>query len=134
MKKGYYRTKQLDAILTACKSFGESYFTVPQLLGILSEKDIHLGTATAYRQLKKLEDKGVLSSAKLANNPCISYRLIDPSESTTSYMQCEDCGKVIHFDCKEIMKAYNHLECDHNFSINPQKTILYGKCGCKKND
>ena len=38
------------------------------------------------------------------------------------------------FDIKEFLEEiYRHIGDDHNFRINPKKTVFYGKCGkCQK--
>ncbi|SFE60999.1 Fur family transcriptional regulator, ferric uptake regulator [Peptostreptococcaceae bacterium pGA-8] len=132
MRKNSYQTKQQAAIFKICESFGEDYFTAAHVISCLEAEGVHLGMATVYRQLKNLESKGFLSSTHLAGSDSRSYRFLSPSPESAFYMQCEDCGKVIHFDCAEIQKVYSHLEADHNFSINPRKTIFYGQCGCNK--
>lgn len=131
-KKSGYQTKQLSAIRSVCKSFGDSYFTASDVLLTLEKHNIQLGLTTVYRQLKRLEEEAFISSAKLSGSNKVSYRYIPESENHTYYMQCEDCGKIIHFPCRELNSICQHLADEHNFSINPHKTVFYGSCGCKE--
>ena len=36
-------------------------------------------------------------------------------------------------ECHHLEEIYRHIGDDHNFRINPKKTVFYGKCGkCQK--
>ena len=44
------------------------------------------------------------------------------------YLKCEQCGKLVRFQCEELEHIQNHLLIDHGFSINSAKTVFYGIC------
>ena len=45
-----------------------------------------------------------------------------------SLYECEECGEVTKMECHHLAELYSHVNADHHFSINPKKTIFYGKC------
>ncbi len=99
-----YATKQRAAILSYIEKMGDDYQSASEILEGLSALGEKMGLTT-------IPD--------------------DKSENIKFYLQCEDCGKVVNFKCHEIGHLYAHLQKDHSFSVNPEKTIFYGHCGCK---
>lgn len=129
-----YATKQRAAILSYIEKMGDDYQSASEILDGLSALGEKMGLTTIYRHLKKLENEGLVISNQLEGVMSKSYRasnLGDNPENIKFYLQCEDCGKVVNFECHEIGHLYAHLQRDHCFSVNPEKTIFYGHCGCK---
>lgn len=134
--KTTYNTKQLQLILQVLKNHEREYISIANIINDLKKMGYSLGISTVYRQLKNLETQGLVTGAKLAHTNCISYCYKPKDEASEKevgpyYLQCEDCGKIILFDCHQISHLYDHVKADHNFSVNPSKTIFYGHCGCK---
>lgn len=129
-----YATKQRAAILSYIEKMGDDYQSASEILDGLSALGEKMGLTTIYRHLKNLEKEGLVISNQLEGVTSKSYRAANPNDSSESikfYLQCEDCGKVVNFECHEIGHLYAHLQKDHKFSVNPEKTIFYGHCGCK---
>lgn len=129
-----YATKQRAAILSYIEKMGDDYQSASEILEGLSALGEKMGLTTIYRHLKNLEKEGLVISNQLEGVASKSYRasnLGDNPENIKFYLQCEDCGKVVNFECHEIGHLYAHLQRDHCFSVNPEKTIFYGHCGCK---
>lgn len=136
-----YATRQRAAVLSYMQNKGESYSSASEIRKGLAEAGENMGLTTIYRHLKNLEDEGLVVSNKLEGVSWTSYRASNREDKgefsdedkvgTSFYLQCEDCGKVVNFQCHEIGHLYKHLEKDHQFSVNPDKTIFYGHCGCK---
>lgn len=129
-----YATKQRAAILSYIEKMGDDYQSASEILDGLSALGEKMGLTTIYRHLKNLENEGLVISNQLEGVMSKSYRASNPddkSENIKFYLQCEDCGKVVNFKCHEIGHLYAHLQKDHSFSVNPEKTIFYGHCGCK---
>ncbi|MCI5697814.1 MAG: transcriptional repressor [Clostridiales bacterium] len=136
-----YATRQRAAVLSYMQNKGEAYSSASEIRKGLAEAGEKMGLTTIYRHLKNLEDEGLVVSNKLEGVSWTSYRASgrsgnsvshgDSSEESSFYLQCEDCGKMVHFQCHEIDHLYQHLKSDHQFSVNPDKTIFYGHCGCK---
>ena len=129
-----YATKQRAAVLSYIEKMGDDYQSASEILEGLSALGEKMGLTTIYRHLKNLEKEGLVISNQLEGVTSKSYRAANPgnkSENIKFYLQCEDCGKVVNFECHEIGHLYAHLQKDHSFSVNPEKTIFYGHCGCK---
>ena len=129
-----YATKQRAAVLSYIEKMGDDYQSASEILEGLSALGEKMGLTTIYRHLKNLEKEGLVISNQLEGVASKSYRASNPggkSDNIKFYLQCEDCGKVVNFECHEIGHLYAHLQRDHCFSVNPEKTIFYGHCGCK---
>ena len=48
------------------------------------------------------------------------------------HCKCEGCGRLFHIRCEHFDEMRRHLAGDHDFSVNPSRTVLYGLCDqCK---
>ncbi len=136
-----YATRQRAAVLSYMQNKGEAYSSASEIRQGLAEAGENMGLTTIYRHLKNLEEEGLVVSNKLEGVSWTSYRASrrganqethhEDSTESSFYLQCEDCGKVVSFQCHEIGHLYQHLKSDHQFSVDPDKTIFYGHCGCK---
>ena len=87
----------------------------------------HIGIATVYRQLEKLERQG--SVHKVTTDEGAYYQFCTHGcASDCCLFKCERCGRIVHLDCHQLAPLYEHLEHEHGFSINPRKTMFYGLC------
>ena len=96
-------------------------------LDALREQGEHIGIATVYRQLEKLERQG--SVHKVTTDEGAYYQFCTHGcASDCCLFKCERCGRIVHLDCHQLSPLYEHLEREHGFSINPRKTMFYGLC------
>lgn len=126
-----YKTKQREAIFCYIEQQKDRYVTAAELLEYFKSGGISIGLTTIYRHLDRLVEKGVLRKYNLdgANSAC--YKANTPEDKFL--LKCEDCGTLIHFKCHDLEHLYNHFNQEHNFAINPYKTVFYGKCDqCKQ--
>ena len=48
------------------------------------------------------------------------------------HLKCNTCGKLIHLDCEIMATFTTHMENEHGFAIDLERTLLYGICvDCK---
>ena len=43
-------------------------------------------------------------------------------------VKCERCGRIAHMCCDELPALYRHLAQEHGFTVDPNRTLLYGTC------
>ena len=43
-------------------------------------------------------------------------------------VKCERCGRITHMCCDELPALYRHLAQEHGFTVDPNRTLLYGTC------
>mgnify|MGYP000686480787 FL=1 len=50
-------------------------------------------------------------------------------------MKCLKCGKLLHAECDFLNGLSEHIEKEHDFVIDGERTVLYGVCGdCRRKD
>ena len=107
-------------------SHKDSHITVQQIEQHFCEIGSPVSTATIYRNLDKLIGRGEVEKYHLNSTAC--FRYIDKSEGDYLYLKCEKCGCLIEFNCGYLDALNSHLLSEHGFSVDPVKTVFYGKC------
>lgn len=127
---GKYKTKQQSAIIDCLKMNKKSYVTVVEIEKYLKDRDCSVGVTTIYRHLEKMEQEGMVARINVGKQLAACYQYIVENDSDNCfYIECEKCGQVTRMECDHLPELYSHVHADHDFSINPKKTIFYGKCG-----
>lgn len=137
MEKVKYKTHQRDVLLNFLMSVKGQHITVTQVCEHLRQEGSPVGTTTVYRQLDKMVDEGLINKYITdANTPaCYEYIGEDSecSEPVCFHLKCDECGKLIHLHCDELMGIRKHIDEEHGFLINSRRTVFYGICEeCRK--
>jgi len=132
-----YHTKQQQAVLDYMENSQESYFTVRQIAEHLKKEGRPAGIATIYRHLDKFAKEGIVQKIVLDGNSGAYYQYIPDGYAGKCQflLKCENCGEIINMGCNHMQELYLHVLEEHNFDVNPRRTMFYGKCGkclCKK--
>ena len=125
-----YNTKQKQIILDYLKDNNDKCLTMKDIYeGVKNNK---IGVTTIYRYLNKLYEDGKINKF-LNDNMEASYQYILNDECINHiHLKCQKCGKIIHLDCHIINDFKNHVDLEHDFSIDNSKTTIYGLCkGCR---
>ncbi len=124
-----YRTRQKECILECIRDNSDSYVTIRQLAERLAECGEKVGLTTIYRNLDKLEQEKEIAKVRIEGMHGICYRYLPKAKNSIFfYMKCEECGDLVHIDCPELARLYEHLSDEHHIVLNPGKTMFYGKC------
>lgn len=123
-----YNTKQQKAILGYIAENTDSYITVNQISEHMKAQNIKIGLTTIYRHLEKLIEQGLISKIKVDGLNGACYKYGQPEERAYFGLKCEKCGKILKVDCSHLKLFYEHINSEHKFSINQNKTIFYGIC------
>lgn len=127
-----YHTKQQQAILSYMEDNKDTYMTVSQIAKHLKEQGHPVGTTTIYRHLDKFQKEGIVQKIVLDGNSGACYQYIaDGSSGNTCQflLKCESCGEIINMGCSHMQDLYSHVLEEHNFNVNPYRTMFYGTCG-----
>ena len=124
-----YQTRQLAALMTCIRSHEDGYLTVKGLIEQLDAMGSPMGLATVYRQMEKLEQQGLVHrvASDDQNGACWKYCGADHGGACV-LVKCERCGSIAHMDCDELPALYRHLKEEHFFTVDPDRTMLYGLC------
>lgn len=126
-----YHTKQKEEIFAYLKSVPGIKITVNDIVKHFVSCGMTIGTATIYRHLEQMVANGTVKKYFIDGvaGACFEY-VGDETENQERrfYLKCEQCGKLVRFQCEELEHIQNHLLSDHGFSINSAKTVFYGIC------
>jgi Fur family ferric uptake transcriptional regulator len=125
-----YKTKQRDVILAAMQRLRGEHISAEDLAALLRSRGDDVGLATVYRNLDKLVGEGVVLKYTLTGGgaACYQYMPEDGEENAHCHLVCTVCGEVQHLHCTEVEDLAQHLAAGHNFALDRQRTVLYGRC------
>ncbi len=104
-----YTTKQQKAVLDCLSERADSPVSAAAIVDALREQGEHIGIATVYRQLEKLERQG--SVHKVTTDEGAYYQFCTHGcASDCCLFKCERCGRIVHLDCHQLAPLYEHLE------------------------
>ncbi len=131
---GKYKTKQQTYIRQYLESKKDDYVTVNQIEKYLKENNCAVGLTTIYRHLEKMEKDGIVAKIHVERYPGACFQYVGNSgQEDCFYIQCESCGQVTKMQCHHLAGLYRHVNSEHHFTVNPQKTVFFGKCEkCEK--
>lgn len=112
----------------------EKIYPVSATVREISEK-VDVNFSTAFRALANLEKEGkvikILSDKD--HQSLYGISVADHCGKGHLHLKCSNCGKIIHLECPEVDKIFDHIYKEHKFSIRYEDSILFGLCSeCKK--
>lgn len=130
VKPAVYKTKQQSAILAYLIALDGGHVTVAQIAEHFKFSGLDIGLTTIYRQLEKLIDSGLVRRYSIDGSGAACFQYIGQSKSCESHfhLKCENCGCLIHLECGFLDEIHTHVLNSHDFDINSNKTVFYGKC------
>ena len=79
--------------------------------------------------VEKLKNEGKLRKYAQNAGESACYQLVSDGQCHDHFhLKCENCGDLIHMDCRDMTKLAEHIKSHHGFDIDPLKTVLYGVC------
>lgn len=124
-----YRTKQRDLILSCIAETGGKHFTAEDLAEKLDARQCHVGRATVYRCLDRLLAEGVIRKYTLdgKSGACYQYAA-GTCAGEHFHLKCVSCGRLFHADCTFLNRLAAHIRDEHDFAVDPTRTVFYGTC------
>ena len=127
-----YNTKQRAMLIEYMENWPEPHFTVNDVCDFFKKKGSPIGQTTVYRQLDRLVEEGLVNKYTLetGKSACFEYTGISKETHSRScfHCKCEKCGKLIHMHCEDLESISSHLMAEHNFELDPFRTVFYGIC------
>ncbi len=131
-EKKQYRTRQKGEILAYLQTIPGQHITAAEICRHFRENGQSIGTATVYRQLEHLIGEGLVNKYIVDEGSSACFEYIDPARNchrpSCYHCKCERCGRLFHVSCEEIAQLQVHMEAEHGFRIDPQRTVFYGIC------
>ena len=128
--KAPYRTRQQEELIKYLRATPGQHHTAAQLREHFAAGQKAIGTTTIYRQLEKLEARGLVRKYINDGEPaCYQYAEDGtPGCHGHLHLKCGVCGRLIHLECEEFDRLAEHLYREHGFRTDPLRTSIYGVC------
>lgn len=134
-EKQNYNTKARKVILEYLESRGSNTVSAQDIISHLSDTGISVNPATVYRYLNKLTAEHSVLKFVEDETQVSFYQFIGKEKSCDRHIhiKCIKCGKLIHLNCSFMHDITEHLYTNHGFTLQCEKSILYGICReCEK--
>ena len=115
--KSKYKTKQREKLLQYIERIPGTHFSAGDLCDHLKAEGAAIGVLQKY----------VIDG----NTPACFEYVGEHKRAETDpgfHCKCEKCGKLIHLHCEELSQIQDHLRKEHDFQMNPMRTVFYGLC------
>lgn len=129
-KDSGYNTAQKEKLMDFLISSREKHTSVQEISAYLRSEGTPVGTATIYRQLDKLVDKGIVRKFVIDGKTGACYQYIENDKECREHfhLKCLSCGRLIHLSCGQLMDINHHIAERHGFIVDPSQTVFYGRC------
>ncbi len=125
--EGGYKTRQKQGVLSFFKERPNCQLTAAEIADGLKAQNI--GKSTIYRQISNLCEEGKIRRFRGADGKSVVYQYTGEHRCHDHFhLKCQNCGKLIHLDCKHIDHLRQHIQLEHEFSIDMISTVIYGTC------
>lgn len=123
-------TKQKQIIVEFLKKNLDKHLTADEIVEKLKFNDLKVSKATVYRFLNCLNEEGTIRKYLLADGLSNCYQYVEDSEGCNKHYHliCEVCGKVNHFETKQMNKLQEDILQNNNFKIDLNRVVFYGRC------
>ncbi len=127
-KKGYRATPQRIIIYEALWKVG-SHPTVAEVHKYATQSDPSISLATVYNTLHLFEEIGLVREMS-AKEGSARY---DPNTEAHVNLICQECGKVVDYECSHLDDLLKELEGNTGFRIDVPLFEIKGLCDeCRK--
>lgn len=126
-----YKTRQRDLIRACLEKNKTRHLTVDAIMAFFKAEGDSVGLTTVYRNLDKLVKEGSVlrySPPSLGMPACYQYVGNGECYSSCYHLVCTDCGRMTHLSCNQLDNLSEHIRDSHNFDLDNNKTVLYGRC------
>ena len=127
-----YKTKQREILLGYFETVPGVHVTASDVYEFFKSQGASIGQSTIYRQLESLVDEGIINKYIIDGKSSACFEYVDRDTHNAGevsfHCKCENCGRLIHLQCDELEEIQAHLLEEHNFRLNPMRTVFYGLC------
>ncbi len=134
-----YNTRQRELIVSLLRENPHAFSTVDEICAALSHAGHRVGRTTVYRTLENLVLEGTAAKVADVRGRAAYYRLLDPQQADSygpeGQLRCIRCGAIAPLDCHMLGSFTKHVQDEHGFAIDQQRTVFYGLCSkCQGSD
>ena len=135
IKKETRNTKQKKLIMDCLNGCGGAHLTVEEIYDRIRDNDQQISIATVYRNLRLLEEQGMVKKIYVADDALAFYELSENNiPHSHHHLVCRKCGEIYDFEADLLDSLEKMIEETKDFSIEDHRVVFYGICSeCKKN-
>lgn len=123
-----YRTNQRKIILQFLTASLGGHLTADGVFSALKKNGHVVGKATIYRYLDKLTNEGRLRKYASLDGGSAGYEYVKEACAGHNHLKCDSCGKLLHLECEDVSKLYQHIDKVHGFKVDRARTVFLGLC------
>lgn len=128
-------TKQKRLITECIKQSGGKHMTVEEIYNLIKEHDEKISIATVYRNLRLLEQQGVVKKVYMAEDAPTFYEFSDNDTHAHHHLVCSRCGAITDFDEDLLDSLEKIIEEKKGFLIKDHRVVFYGICkNCREKE
>lgn len=125
-------TKQ-KALIRECLIKSGKHMTVDEIYASINKDSEKISIATIYRNLKLLEEQGIIKKLYMCDDVPPLYEMNEQDEHTHHHLVCKQCGAVIDFDEDLLESVEKTIEEKNGFKVEDHRVVFYGICSkCQK--
>lgn len=134
VRKEGYKTKNRQQILEFLKMQKDRSISVSEIKANMEKIGYEVNLSTIYRYMDKLVEEGSVMKYISEKGEKAGFQYVEPAHDCHAHLhlQCLKCGKILHLTCCFMEEIQMHIEEHHGFTIQCDRSILYGICqDCK---
>lgn len=132
-----YTTKVKTWLMGYFDCHMEERNSAKELYAKMRDDGLPANLSTIYRNLEKLVEERVLAYEEIPGVEERRYVYHKPEMACDHHLHlyCVRCGSVFHLNCGFMDEIQNHLNEEHGFLLNCEKSVLMGICkDCRKEE
>jgi len=105
----------------------EKHFTAEELLNWAQRRDRSVSRATVYRTLPLLTESGLVREMDFGKD----HKYYDPNYAEHphhNHIICQDCGKIVEFESRQIERLENEISQRLGFSVKAHRLQITATC------
>lgn len=129
VKKETRNTKQKRLIIDCLNKYGSNHMTAEELLNLIHRQDDKISIATVYRNLRLLEEQGLVRKVFVSDDATAYYEAADNAKTHSHHhLICRQCGAIIDFEEDLLESAEKIIEQTKGFTIQDHRVTFFGIC------
>jgi Fur family transcriptional regulator, ferric uptake regulator len=122
-------TRQKQLILNVIRANSGRHMSAEDIYELVKQSDKDIGIATVYRNIKTLEEDGVLLKAQFNERDGAKYEMcLQVGDHTHHHLICMQCGAVYDVEDDLLDKIEKLVSSKRGFKILDHRLNFYGIC------
>lgn len=123
------KTRQKKLILDCLTSSDGTHLTAEEIYDRIRNTDQRISIATVYRNLRLLEEQGMVEKVSVVDDSMAYYELsANDQPHSHHHLVCRKCGRIFDFEADLLESLEKMIEETKGFSIEDHRVVFYGVC------